>query len=89
MTFGEELLRGIENHEQFVARLVTVASVEEMFERHGTFEGRNYENLLFLRPPDPIGEFKRVRDGRAQKHDVHVLRKHDQNFLPNDTALTV
>ena len=89
MTLRKELLGGIENHKQLVARLVTVSGVEKVFERHGAFESGNDKNFLFLRSSHPIGEFQGVRNGRAQKHDVHVLREHDQNFLPNDATFTV
>ena len=66
MTFGDKLLRRIENHEQFVACFMAVAGIEEMLERNGSLECRDDEDLLFLRPPNPISEFKRVGHGRAQ-----------------------
>ena len=39
------------------------------------------------RVPNPVCELFRVRDGRGQENDVDMIREHDYDFFPDDTAL--
>ena len=57
--------------------------------------------LLFVRPisiayasetvlgsvPDPVRKLLRVRDGGREQDDVNMIRQHDNDFFPDDTAL--
>ena len=89
VSLGEELLGRIEDEEQLFHRLLTVARVEKVFQRHGAFQSGNDEDLLLFSPSDPVGKLERIRDGGAQKDDVDVLRQHDQDLFPNHAALAV
>ena len=37
--------------------------------------------------PNPVCELFRVRDGGGQENDVDMIREHDYDFFPDDTAL--
>ena len=86
VTLSEKLLGRVKHHEKFVARLLAVASVEKMLQRHGSFQRGDDKDLLFLCPSDPIGKLQRIWHGGTQKNDVDVLRQHDQNLFPNHAA---
>ena len=58
-----------------------------MFERNRSLRSADDVDLLLLGPSDPIREFERVRDSRAEEDDVAVLREHNEDFFPHNSSL--
>lgn len=45
--------------------------------------------IFFLYSPDPIRKFQRIRNSGGKENQPHVIRQHDDDFLPNYSSFGV